>query len=182
VRLFVGIELPGEAKDELAGLIERLHGAAPDAKWVPRDNLHCTLSFLGEVAEERIAPIEDALGAAVADVGGPIGTSLAGIGAFPSARRARVLWAGLEDGDSALARTAERVASALEPHGFARDRRAWTPHLTLARFRVPVDATALLEAEVHALAFAISEVTLFQSRLARPSPAYTPLRRFRFGG
>ena len=182
MRLFVGIDMPPAIKDEMAALIERLRPAAPEAKWVPRDNLHVTLSFLGEVKEERLEDLEPALAGAAGSVPGPIPTGVEGSGAFPSARRARVLWVGLEDGAGRLAALAAAVASALEPLGFPPEKRLWAAHLTLARFRVPGNAAALLETAVPALRFEVAEATLFRSRLARPAPRYEPLRLFSLGG
>ena len=176
MRLFVGIDMPAAVKDEMAALIERLRmTGVPDAKWVPRDNLHVTLSFLGEVREE--GKIGATLADAVASVHGPIPTALAGSGAFPLARRARVLWVGLEDGEGQLAALANTVATAVEPLGFPPEKRAWSAHLTLARFRVPANVSALITEPFPALPFEVREVTLFRSRLSRPAPVYEPLQR-----
>ncbi|MFY9585932.1 MAG: RNA 2',3'-cyclic phosphodiesterase [Actinomycetota bacterium] len=180
MRLFVGIDMPAAVKDEIAGLIERLRvTGVPDAKWVPRDNLHVTLSFLGEVREE--GEIGPTLADAVASVRGPIPTAFDRSGAFPLARRARVLWVGLEDGEGRLVALANAVATALEPLGFPPEKRAWTPHLSLARFRVPANVSALVTEPVPALPFEVREATLFRSRMSRPAPVYEPLRRFPLG-
>lgn len=181
MRLFVGIDLPPAIKDELARVIDALRSGSPDPKWVPRDNLHLTLSFLGEVREERLDEIGSAVAEAAGSVPGPIATSLHGSGAFPSARRARVLWVGLRDDDGRLVRLAGAVSSSLEPLGFPKEKRAWTPHLTLARFRVPGNATALLGETIPAAAFEVPGATLFRSRLARPAPTYEALERFPLG-
>ncbi|HJR19354.1 MAG TPA: RNA 2',3'-cyclic phosphodiesterase, partial [Actinomycetota bacterium] len=61
MRLFVAVDLPATVKDELDRLIAALRPSIPDAKWVPRDNIHLTLSFLGEVGDERVEPIVEAL-------------------------------------------------------------------------------------------------------------------------
>jgi 2'-5' RNA ligase len=178
MRLFVGLALPDEIKDELAALIERMRAAAPDAKWVPRDNLHLTFSFLGEVGEERVPAIADALRGAAASVRGPIPTRLHGTGAFPSPRRARVVWVGLDDGEGRIGKLAEAVATAVEPLGYPKEKRPWTAHLTLARLRVPGNVSELLGETVAESSFNVSEVTLYRSRLARPAPHYEPLQRF----
>ena len=179
MRLFVGVDLPGEVKDELAGLITTLRSKASDEKWIPRDNLHLTVSFLGEVNEERVPAIVEALTGARANERGPIPTALGGTGAFPSPRRARVLWVSLDDPAGRLAALANRVQDSLEPAGFPKEKRAWTPHLTLARFRTPGDASALKTARPEPRAFEVEEITLFRSRLGRPAPAYEPLDRIR---
>jgi 2'-5' RNA ligase len=180
MRLFAGLELPGDVKAELAALIERMRPSAPNAKWVPRDNLHLTFSFLGEVTEELVPDIAAALRDAAASVPGPIATGLDGAGAFPSPRRARVIWVGLDDPGHELAGAAAAVAEALEPLGFAKEKRSWTAHLTLARFRVPGNVGDLLSEPVAETRFDADGVTLFRSRLARPSPTYESLERFPF--
>jgi 2'-5' RNA ligase len=172
MRLFVGVDLPGEIKDALWALEERLRPQAPEAMWVPRDNNHLTMSFLGEVVEGRVPPILEALRATAMEASGPIETALDGVGAFPSDRRARVLWAGLEDGQDRLGPLARAVASALEPLGFPPEKRAWTPHLTIARFRTPGDARGLVTADLDPVPFTVPAITLFRSHLARPAPRY----------
>ena len=93
-----------------------------------------------------------------------------------------MLWAGLDDPLGALVEIARGVAAALEPLGFDPERRAWTPHLTLARFRVPANAASLVdEAVVPRRAFVVEDLVLFRSRLARPAPVYELLDRFPFG-
>lgn len=180
MRLFAGLELPGEIKDELGALIERFRPSAPNAKWVPRDNLHLTFSFLGEVAEERVGEVAAAIRDAAAKMAGPIGTALAGSGAFPSPRRARVVWVGLQDTERRLAGAADATASALEPIGFPREKRTWTAHLTLARLREPGNVANLLSEPIPHPSFDVEAVTLFRSRLARPAPTYEVLERFTF--
>src|SRR5437870_11609049 len=127
MRLFVALELPDEAKDELARVIEALRARRPEAKWVPRDNLHLTLAFLGEVAEEHRGEIETALRSVTGEPG-PIRTGLTSLGAFPSARRARVLWAGLDDTSAEIAGLVEAVGRAMEPLGFEPEKRPYAAH------------------------------------------------------
>lgn len=180
MRLFVAVDLPAAVKDELHRVIEAMRRSLPDAKWVPRDNLHLTLSFLGEVAEERVDPIVVALTQAVA--GTPaFEATLAGAGAFPSARRARVLWAGLTAEGKRLDAIAAAVADGLEPLGFPREARPWTAHVTIARLRTPASIAGLPPADLEERSFDVSELTLFRSRLARPAPRYEPVARIPFG-
>ena len=181
MRLFVAVALPAAARGELHRVAEGLRAAVPHAKWVPPDNIHLTLVFLGEVAEERVGVIASAI-ARVAARTGRIPTALGGLGAFPSARRARVLWAGLRDDTGELGRLAEDTADALEPLGFTPESRPWTAHLTLARFRTPEDARHLTGAAVEPVAFTVDAITLYRSRLARPAPRYEPVAQVAFGG
>jgi RNA 2',3'-cyclic 3'-phosphodiesterase len=181
MRLFVGVDLPGEVKDALWGVEERLRSRLPDARWVPRDNLHLTMSFLGAVADERVGVIRETLAGVAGAAPGVIPTALAQTGAFPKARRARVLWIGLIDDGGALRALAGSVASALEPLGFEAEKRPWAPHLTVARFRNTTDAASLITEPVPAVAFDVDALTLFRSRLGRPAPVYEPIERIALG-
>lgn len=180
MRLFVAVELPDEIKDELARAIESLHPSAPDAKWVPRNNIHLTLSFLGEVVEERVAPIEAAIRNSLAGHTS-IPTRLTEGGAFPSQKRARVLWVGLDDDQGSLAALATATERGLEQMGLPPEARAWTPHVTLARFRTPADVRPILPIDVQPIAFEVPRVTLFRSRLGRPAPRYEAIAQVPLG-
>ncbi len=180
MRLFVAVDLPATVKDELDHAIAELRPSLPAARLVPRDNLHLTVSFLGEVGDERVAGIVAALRDGV-DGTVPFPARLAGSGAFPSARRARVLWAGLEAADDRLASVTNACIRALEPLGFPFESRPWTAHVTLARLRQPGDVTGVLPLALEPVAFQIEAVTLFRSRLGRPAPRYEAIAVIPFG-
>jgi RNA 2',3'-cyclic 3'-phosphodiesterase len=110
--------------------------AAPDVGWVSPDNLHLTLKFLGGVEPGRLAGIEVAL-ARVAVEARPFDLAVRGLGAFPTPSRPRVLWAGVAAGGEALGALARRVDDALAALGFEREARAYSPHVTLGRVRMP---------------------------------------------
>lgn len=179
MRLFVAMDLPAGVKDELARAIGVLRPAVPAARWVPRENLHLTLKFVGEVPDERLS----AISAAVAEVAGgfvDFSTHLEGIGSFPSPRRARVLWVGLADPAGGIAALAVGLDEAFAPLGVAREARPFTPHLTLARFRTPTLLAAQPEVPLDPTPFAVERLTLFRSRLGRPAPRYESLATFPF--
>ena len=106
--------------------------------------------------------------------------SIAGLGAFPSPARPRVLWAGLREGGDALGALAEAVDVAVARLGFAREDRAFSPHVTLARVREPRRTPALAEALAagQTQAFgrvSVREATLMRSDLSPRGARYTPL-------
>jgi 2'-5' RNA ligase len=116
--------------------VERWRRELPAARWVAADNYHFTLAFLGE-REERILP---GLGAALAPVFAawqPFALQLAGAGAFPPARAARVLWIGLEEGAELQGLQASVAAAVRNALGSADETRPYHPHLTVARCRKP---------------------------------------------
>lgn len=146
---------------------------------MPRDNFHLTLSFLGHVADERVAEIGDVLGGAVRGLV-DFATYLDGFGAFPSERRARVLWAGIADPAGGLAGVADAVGDALEPLGFPRELRPFRAHVTLARLRTPAPVRFPADLALPPTPVPVERVTLFQSRLKRPAPAYHALAEYPF--
>src|SRR5204862_4690573 len=95
-RLFVALALPPAVKDELGRAIGALEGSVTGARWVPAQNLHLTMAFLGRVEEERIGTLSSAIASAVQDHV-DFTVRLGALGAFPSVRRARVIWAGPDD-------------------------------------------------------------------------------------
>jgi 2'-5' RNA ligase len=140
LRLFVACELPQTARDALAQVQDDLKakGAAP-LRWVRPEGIHLTLKFLGGVPPSRLQPIEHALAAAI-DAPFALRLRLGAVGSFGGRQRLRVVWVGLEGDVEELAQLADSVERALDPLGFPREKRPFSPHLTLAR--VPDHATA----------------------------------------
>ena len=138
-RLFVGVRISIATANALAGCAETLERRAKDAgidlRWVAPANYHVTLAFLGWTRGDVIGPVCDALGAATAGLD-RISFRTSRLGAFPSLDKGSVLWAGIEDG-GALGRLAQAVGEAMAGLGFAREARAFHPHVTLARLREP---------------------------------------------
>ena len=158
-------------------MISALEKSVTGARWVPARNLHLTMAFLGRVQDERIAPLSTAIGQAVQDHVDFI-VRLGELGAFPYARRARVIWAGLDDPTGGLAGLADSIADSLEPLGFPRETRAFQPHVTLARIRSPKPIELTVTSTP--LAFRVERISLFESHLRRPAPVYDELTTFPF--
>jgi 2'-5' RNA ligase len=135
VRAFIAIELPHPIKDALAGLVEELRGARVSAlRPVAPSGIHLTLKFLGNLPGPKVPLIVEAVSQAVRERR-PFTLRLGDVGVFPSRSRTRVLWVGVEDDEGTLLALHERVETALDGMGFARERRKFSPHLTLARVR-----------------------------------------------
>ena len=133
IRLFVAVGLPDSVKTELGSLIQALKAADVDGvRPVRPEGIHLTLKFLGDVDGNRVDAIVEALSSAAAGHS-PFRLGLGEPGAFPSLRKPRVLWVGVDGDMEALASLQSDVEGALETVGFARDSQAYSPHLTLAR-------------------------------------------------
>ena len=178
-RLFVAVPVPPHAglEDVQRALGPRERGV----KAVRLDQAHVTLKFLGHVPDERVDAVRLAAGAALAGIPAHEG-AVAGVGAFPSARSARVVWAGIHE--TRLTDLAAAMDDAFEPLGFERERRAFRAHLTLARLDPPRDVTRVLE-PFRERAFGpvpVREVVLFRSVLSPKGAEYTPLQVWPLGG
>lgn len=176
LRLFIAFDVPEDALDVVERAEAPLRELYPRGRWVPRQNRHVTLRFLGASWPRLVEWVREAIGAAAADAE-PIRTRIAGLGAFPNGRRARVLWAGLEDPDGRLVRLAGLLDRALARE-FAPEKRAFTPHLTLARFQPPVALEELDAADAGSEPFVVDHIALYRSHLRRPAPVYEPLGSF----
>lgn len=149
----------------------------PSARWVATDGLHVTLHFLGGVEPARLEAV--AAGCArAATVVAAADLTIGGLGAFPSPRRARVLWAGIDDPAGLCAATARGLRTEL---GADSEDRPFVPHLTLARFRAPAPLGELPGLAPAAASFPVTELVLFRSHLGRPAARYEALERFPLG-
>ena len=183
LRLFVAVSIPTHLLEALAGATQDLHQTVPGGRWSPPENQHVTLKFLGWSPAERFEEIAAAVGS-VSAAHSPAAVRLAGLGSWPSRRRVRVLWAGLHDESELLPRLAAELDDALGPVGFEPEKRDFTPHLTLARWRTPVPLRVPLPdlpAEVRET-FTIEAVELFRSHLSPKGARYEVLKSWPLPG
>ena len=179
VRCFVAADLPAEVQADLGRLQERLRGQGLACRWVAPETMHLTLTFFGHLAAATFEAVRDVL-ASPLGLGGPLRIELAGVGAFPAARRARVIWAGLEGDVAGLARAALTVEARSEAVGIPREARPFRGHITLARARSPAgiqgaERALASEADYRGPAFSVGELVLYESHLRPEGPQY--LRR-----
>jgi RNA 2',3'-cyclic 3'-phosphodiesterase len=179
LRLFVAIEIPDAVKDAVGAAFAPWRETFPKARWVPRENLHVTLKFLGRTWPRLTEWVPELVEAAAADVP-PFTARLQGVGSFPSAKRGRALWAGFENADPIGALAAE-IEEALVDE-FPPEKRPFHPHLTVARSDPPLKLPAGYRGtELESDEWEVETVVLFRSHLGRPAPRYEPLVRFPLG-
>ena len=183
-RYFAGLAVP-ECPALLAlktGIETRARRAGLVLRETAAVDLHLTLYFFGALAPEKILEARAALAEATL-------TSLAvefeakGVGAFPEAGAARVVWAGLAD-SSSLRLLQKKLENALALRGFPREEKAFVPHITLLRLRPPADASALIapDASKSIAAFRAHELVLYESRGGDNIPRYLPVQSFALSG
>ena len=187
MRCFIAIDLPPEIKAEIGRQQAALRAASAQASsrgheinWTRPEGIHLTLKFLGET--DRVNQVIEALQGT-----GPFekfSVEVKGFGFFPDARRPRVLWTGIE-APPALGELASRVETAMEKLGFPPEGRAFTPHLTLARFqsRRPVTRLSKLpyvmvhQNQLSLGRFEVTEFFLFESKLSPRGAEYRKVAR-----
>jgi 2'-5' RNA ligase len=178
LRLFVAIEVPEPVRAFVETAVAPIREELPRARWVQRENQHVTLKFLGSTWPRLVDWVGESIGD-VATAAEPFEARVEGLGAFPSERRARVLWAGLDDAGGRLGALAGALDRALERE-FEPEKRAFTPHLTVARFDPPA-RLANVATGVASETFRVDRLVLFRSHLRRPAPVYEALRTFALG-
>ena len=182
MRLFVALEIPLAVRQNLAILLDSSRAITKEPRWVRAENLHVTLKFLGEVAEGKVDAVRAALGEIRSDKA--VSLELRGLGFFPNEKHPRVFWAGME-ASSNLKTLAGDIEGAVGKLGIPREKREFSPHLTLARFERPrlPEALRKLIAENLQRAFGsvrTNEFILIQSKLKPTGAEYTTVATFQF--
>ena len=189
LRLFAALDPPGPVRRKLAGLQDELRRSAGHRadllRWIPADRLHVTLQFLGAVPEERAGAVREAMQGAAAG-SRPLGLEVRGAGGFPSSRRSRVVWLGLQGDREELAALAADLGRRLAPLGFPPQERPLTPHFTIGRSRdgrgVPGLGGAIAgAATAKAIRWRADELSLLRSHLSPGGARYEVLARFPLG-
>jgi len=181
IRSFIAIDLPQKTRENLAAIQDQLRQSQAGVRWVKPGSIHLTLKFLGNILPEQV----DAIAAAVAQLvrdEPPITLCAAGLGAFPSPRKPRVIWVGLGGEVDRLANIQAGLEKALEPLGFAQEDRGFRPHLTIGRVKDRRRLQSLIEAmstlELPEFnSFDGNEIILYKSDLRPTGAIYTKLHR-----
>lgn len=173
LRLFVALTLPADVRERLRGLM----GGLPGARWVPVENLHLTLRFIGEVDEGAAADLDAELARAPFT---PFTLTLEGVGVFGASRRPRSLWVGVAP-SAALDILQGRVEAAAQRAGRPAETRKFMPHVTLARLTGGGDRLGRFLASnglFRAGPFDVGGFSLMRSRLGGGDPVYDEVYRY----
>ncbi len=183
IRSFIAIELPEEVKQGL----EKLQGALKSprlnfVRWVPAENIHVTLKFLGNISPVQINGIVDVM-REVSLRAEPFELEVGGIGAFPSLRSPRVLWVGLGGDIEKLQALQASLEEKLDRLDLTKESRSFTPHLTIARLRehASSDQRRILSQLVAEKSvwlgckFRVDAISLMKSQLLPSGAVYTKI-------
>jgi 2'-5' RNA ligase len=189
IRAFIAIELSETTQASISRFQQQLQSRFDQApvRWVPVGNMHLTLKFLGDVHDEQIGLVQQALESSGGDFS-PISFTIKGFSCFPSSKRPRVLWLGVEPMDDQLLGLQGTIEEALLSLGFEREQRRYHPHLTLGRIKRSASPD-----HMRALALGMQEledmqkpvigddlaehISLIQSQLTPSGPQYSTLAK-----
>lgn len=176
-RCFLAVPIPPDICAMASKWVGTVGPGARGVKWVAPEDMHLTLKFFGGVDDRGVFEISRAIQELARDRE-MFSVEVHGLGAFPDIDRPRTIWAGIGEGREDLLNLQQQLDASLEALGFTRERRRFSPHLTLGRVRGEADFGELPErlrmgAELPLGAMEIEELTLFSSELHRHGPEYT---------
>jgi 2'-5' RNA ligase len=181
-RIFCAVELSDEVRGQLHEHIRVLREAVPDAaaSWSRPENIHLTLKFFGNVAVDKVPTISSAATRATKEFS-PFQIRIGGTGVFPRPSRPQVLWIGIDDPSGQLSTLQRRLDDECAIYEFAKEDRAFRPHLTIARIRKPEGGRHLAEAHLQMkfkfVEMRLTELVVFRSELSSKGSRYTPVSR-----
>ena len=186
MRIFAALPPTEVFLDTLKEALAPLKAAYPRLRWLPRENLHITLAFLGELDKFGVTLLSEAAAETAARVK-PVAASTGKLLTFPQGKPANALALGIARGAERFSSLAsffeQNLARAAQSHGyqFRRETRTFTPHLTVARKgNVPMTIFPHdRDAGIH-VEGVFRRVTIFQSDLYKDGAVYTPLAEYAF--
>ncbi len=187
IRTFCAIDIDPTARKGLTEVRRGIDAGGAKIRWVARENLHVTMNFLGDVEEDALKEVCQAVQRGARKVP-PFDFSIRGLVLIPPAgRRLRMIWAAVRDPEGQMAKLYGKLSDELEGLGFRRETRPFRPHITLARIKHSRDVSVIRDS---AASFAETEfgrqhaeaVTVYSSRLSAGGPQYTPMDHAPLGG
>ena len=182
-RTFIALEIKENIKELLASVQQKIGSKTGGIKWVKPKNMHLTLKFLGSTREDKVEDISDILENTAGGLT-RFNVSVSGLGAFPNSNNPKVIWAGLK-ADDVLYKLQKDIDISLESLGFAREKRPFSPHLTIGRLRDSRAKKKLRDffeqARTEPGSFEAENITFYKSDLKPEGPVYTVLKRVKLG-
>ncbi len=142
MRCFIAISLLDFIQKKLGEIQSSLKKYNADIGWTRPEGIHLTLKFLGEISEDKIAPLKTIM-EQVSFIQKPFEIEIGGTGIFPDARRPRVFWVGITQGVEQVTELATQLNTQISELGFPKEERKFNPHLTLGRVRSPKNLPAV---------------------------------------
>lgn len=179
-RIFIAVDISEEARRKVSAYIEQLKREVSNLRvgWEKPDKLHLTLKFLGDTNETQLEKLKEVV-ESIADEVSKFTLRIAETGVFPSARNARVLWIDVKDEKGSTTKINELLETECEKIGFAKEKRNFKPHLTIARIRDVGKSRELAEShlrkEFEPVEFEVVEIVIYESRLQPTGSIYSKI-------
>jgi len=179
IRCFIAVELPADLLKEIAAYTQKLNEQTSGIRWVRPSGVHITLKFLGEITASRVEDVRKSL-ANISSVAEPFTLSISGAGCFPNRRQPRVIWLGLEhDPAHSLFKLHNWLDDQLTLLGFEKEKRRFSPHLTLGRIKYAGDFKSLFnyidQNAFPGRIFHVDRISLIRSTLQPSGAVYNKL-------
>jgi RNA 2',3'-cyclic 3'-phosphodiesterase len=177
LRLFTGLSIPVLLRQRMTVM----QGGIDGARWTERENFHITLTFIGEIDEQKAEDVDEALSGVRTE---KFNLRLKGTGSFTQGKYPKVLWVGVEQNE-VLNRLKEKIDRALESYGVDFEKRKYAPHVTLARLNHVDEAKVAEFMQQHNLfvteEFEVDEFLLYQSHQTKNGSVYEAVREYPLG-
>jgi 2'-5' RNA ligase len=181
IRAFVALEIAEPIRRKIdREITAKLRKCGVRCSWVRPENIHLTLKFLGDTPSEAVAKITRDIGMVLEGIA-PLELRLEGVGTF-GGKSPKVVWAGLSGDTEALELITRVIDDVTFLHGFPREKRPFSPHLTVGRVRDPQNAGELVskigEIEIEPEDFIAERIIFMKSELTPQGSIYTPLHEY----
>lgn len=183
MRTFIAVDLTDDVIQKITGITKYLKSQTSSSaiKWVSAENLHLTLKFLGEIPESKLEQIKKLARKAVSGIK-PFNIAVEGLGMFPNQKKPRVIWLGILS-EKPLINLALQLDNALAGAGIPKEKRPFSPHLTIGRIRRSASPDEIIKVGSSLSQFKIDHlgevpvdlIRLYQSVLKPQGPIYSPL-------
>ncbi|MCH7761053.1 RNA 2',3'-cyclic phosphodiesterase [candidate division TA06 bacterium] len=191
MRTFIAIELPAKIRRKVKEVQDQMQSVGweipnskvrnpPSIKWVREENIHLTLKFLGELIEEQVQKVIRGVEETV-ETSVPFSISLESIGAFPSWKRANVIWVGVERGKEEVTRLQRGIEESLMKLQFKKEENPFSPHITIGRVKRGARIFDPTNLEFSTEPFLMKEISVMKSTLTPSGPIYDRLRAIPLG-
>ena len=183
IRSFLAFELPQNIKAEVSDIWQAGRRTPLEIKWVPPNNIHLTVVFLGNIQMGRVGELEEKVESVCAQFD-PFEINLEGLGIFGNRRHPRVLWLGLGGEVPRMGQLRDALQKNLKPFGIKPENRPFRPHLTLGRFRKNAQGGSELDrmrnqyGDFNGPAALLEELVLFKSDLTPKGAVYTQINKW----
>ncbi len=185
MRTFFALELDDDIRSRLHAAQQRLRDPSAKIRFVAEENLHVTLTFLGDVDDAAVNDV-CSLAGEVASAAEPMEFDIVGISCVPPAGQLRMLWAGATDPNAQMAQLLTDLDAAMGEMGFKMEHRAFNPHITLARIKYCPNPAIIRNAAAplagkHFGTQHCTHLTAYTSTLTPAGPIYTPIAKLPLG-